>query len=85
MPSGDSDYSKRWSLIKAGFSKRAGELFKCEDWMNKSKVKHSESTLWQRQFWEHSIRNQEDFNRHINLVPKLQFGNAYCQAPLGTA
>ncbi|MDD1617167.1 MAG: hypothetical protein CG439_2332 [Methylococcaceae bacterium NSP1-2] len=68
LPSGDSDYSKRWSLIKAGFSKRAGALFNREDWMNKSKVKHRESTLWQRRFWEHSIRNQEDFNRHIDYV-----------------
>jgi putative transposase len=67
LPSGDSDYSKRWSLIKAGFSKRVGELFKREDWMNKSKVKHRESTLWQRRFWEHSIRNQEDFNHPIDV------------------
>jgi putative transposase len=68
LPSGDSDYSKRWSLIKSGFSKRTGELFKRDDWMNKSKIKHRESTVWQRRFWEHSIRNQEDFNRHINYI-----------------
>ncbi len=68
LPSGDSDYLKRWRLIKAGFSKRAGELFKREDWMNKSRVKHRESTRGQRRFWAHSIRNQEDFNRPIDYV-----------------
>ena len=73
LPSGDSDYSKRWSLIKSGFSKRAGELFKREDWINKSKVKHRESTIWQRRFWEHSIRNQEDFNRHIDVFIGIQW------------
>jgi len=36
--------------------------------MNKSKVKHRESTLWQRRFWEHQIRDQDDFNRHVDYV-----------------
>ena len=60
LPEGDSDYSKRWGLIKARFSKRANELFKREEWMNKSKIKHRESTIWQRRFWEHSIRDQDE-------------------------
>jgi putative transposase len=68
LPSDDSDYSKRWGLIKAGFSKQVGELFKREEWMNKSKLKHRESTIWQRRFWEHQIRDQEDFNRHVDYV-----------------
>ncbi len=66
LPSGDSDYSKRWGLIKAGFSKQAGEMIKREDWLSNSKIKHSESTLWQRRLWEHQIRDQNDFIRHID-------------------
>jgi putative transposase len=68
LPEGDSDYSKRWGLIKARYSKQTNELFKREEWMNKSKIKHRESTIWQRRFWEHSIRDQNDFNRHIDYV-----------------
>ncbi len=68
LPPGDSDYSKRWGLIKAGFSKRARDLFRRDEWMNTSKAKHRESTIWQRRFWEHQIRDQEDFNRHVDYV-----------------
>jgi putative transposase len=35
---------------------------------NQSKAKHRESTLWQRRFWEHEIRDQEDFNRHFDYI-----------------
>ncbi len=68
LPAGDSDYSKRWGMIKAAFSKQTRHLFRREEWMNKSKIKHRESTIWQRRFWEHQIRNQEDFNRHVDYI-----------------
>jgi putative transposase len=68
LPPGDSDYSTRWSIIKGRFSKRARELFRRPEWLNESKAKHRESTLWQRRFWEHEIRDQEDFNRHFDYV-----------------
>ena len=47
LPLGDADFSTRWGLIKAGFSKEARELFRRESWMNASKAKHRESTVWQ--------------------------------------
>jgi REP element-mobilizing transposase RayT len=27
-----------------------------------------ESTIWQRRFWEHQIRGQEDFNQHVDYI-----------------
>lgn len=68
LPQGDSDFSKRWGLIKAGFSKAARELFRQELWINTSKAKQRESTVWQRRFWEHQLRDQADFNRHVDYV-----------------
>lgn len=68
LPPGDADYSKRWGLIKAGFSKAARALFERAEWISGSKSKHRESTLWQRRFWEHQIRGQEDFNRHVDYI-----------------
>jgi putative transposase len=55
-------------LIKAGFSKQARALFHHEEWMNASKEKHRESTIWQRRFWEHQIRDPNDFNRHVDYL-----------------
>jgi putative transposase len=68
LPPGEADFSKRWGLIKAGFSKQARDLFRREAWINPSRAKHRESTIWQRRFWEHQIRNEEDFNRHIDYI-----------------
>ena len=53
LPPGDRDFSKRWGLIKAGFSKQADPLFHRPDWITQSKAKHRESTISQRRFWEH--------------------------------
>ena len=33
--------------------------------MTASKLKHRESTIWQRRFWEHQIRDETDFIREI--------------------
>ena len=68
LPPGDADYSTRWGIIKGGFSRQARELFRNPEWINRSKAKHRESTVWQRRFWEHRIRDQEDFNRHFDYV-----------------
>lgn len=68
LPDNDHDFSKRWGLIKARFSKYAKSHFHCEQWINPSKTKHRESTIWQRRFWEHQIRDEADFNTHMNYL-----------------
>ena len=30
--------------------------------------KRRESTLWQRRFWEHQIRDENDFERHVDYI-----------------
>lgn len=36
--------------------------------MNASKRRRKESTIWQRRYWEHLIRDQEDLNRHRDYI-----------------
>ncbi len=36
--------------------------------MNPSKEKHRESTIWQPPFWGHQIRDQTDFERHVDYL-----------------
>ena len=68
LPKNDADFSKRWGRIKALFSKKARNDLYQEKWMNKSKIKHAESTVWQRRFWEHEIRDEKDFNNHLDYI-----------------
>ena len=63
LPSGDSDFSGRWKRIKADFTHRlvaAGVPVKLHS--------NGEYALWQRRFWEHTIRNDIDFERHVDYV-----------------
>ena len=64
LPPGDSDFSTRWGLIKGNFSRaiQKGER------ISPSRVKRGERGLWQRRFWEHLIRDESDFRRHVDYI-----------------
>lgn len=64
MPTGDADFSTRWRLLKGYFSRaiNAGER------RSQSRLKRRERGIWQRRFWEHLLRDQEDFNRHVDYI-----------------
>lgn len=64
LPPGDSDFSTRWGLIKGTFvrSVKKGER------VSPSRVKRGERGLWQRRFWEHLIRDEDDFVRHVDYI-----------------
>jgi len=68
MPEGDKDFAKRWGLIKAKFSKRTREFFHQEDLVSPSRQKRRETTIWQRRFWEHAIRDERDFQKHFDYI-----------------
>ena len=64
LPEGDADYSSRWRIIKAGFSKTLprGEP------RSASQVGKGERGIWQRRFWEHTIRDERDYAAHVDYV-----------------
>jgi putative transposase len=68
LPNGDTDYSKRWGLIKTKFSKEGKALFRLEKLANPSRNKRRETAIWQRRFWEHGIRDDQDFQRHFDYI-----------------
>jgi len=64
LPSGDSDYPLRWSLIKAGFSRSVGDT----ETIKLRRPERRERDIWQRRYWEHLIRNDEDLARHVDYI-----------------
>ncbi|MFA6040721.1 MAG: transposase, partial [Methylophilus sp.] len=54
----------RWSLIKAGFSRR---IVKNEH-IRASRAAKRERGIWQRRYWEHCIRDEGDFERHVDYI-----------------
>jgi putative transposase len=66
LPAGDADYAKRWSLIKRHVSQVSRHFGR--DTLNASRRKRRELGFWQRRFWEHQIRDETDYARHVDYV-----------------
>jgi putative transposase len=64
LPSDDKDFSTRWMLIKAGFSRAIEQ----SENIPRSRMKKGERGIWQRRFWEHQIRDEDDLANHVNYV-----------------
>ncbi|MDD2915039.1 MAG: transposase [Gallionella sp.] len=64
LPEGDADYPTRWKKIKAGFSRG----FPKEERRSTSRVAKGERGIWQRRFWEHTLRDDDDFHRHVDYI-----------------
>jgi len=62
MPEDDNDYSRRWMLIKAGFSRciSKGER------ISASRKRKGGRGIWQRRYWEHCIKDDRDYACHVN-------------------
>ncbi len=68
LPEGDQNYSVRWKEIKSQFTKRYLSEVSPEETLNPSRQKRGEAAVWQRRFWEHAIRDDEDMARHIEYI-----------------
>jgi putative transposase len=80
LPPGDADYPGRWRLIKTLFSNR---LIAANGSMKRHR--NEELALWQRRFWEHTIRSDYDFVRHVDYIHfnpvKHSFVSRVCDWP----
>jgi putative transposase len=64
LPEGDKDYPKRWSLIKSGVSR----TLPLTESRSVSRIKKGERGIWQRRYWEHLVRDERDFERHVDYI-----------------
>ena len=68
LPEGDSNYSLRWGEIKKMFSKAYLKQIGTGEKRNESRQKRGEAAIWQRRFWEHTIRDLDDYHRHLDYI-----------------
>lgn len=66
LPEGDAAFSLRWGRIKSLTSREAGQNVSGST--TASRLRRHESGLWQRRFWEHQIRDETDYARHVNYI-----------------
>ena len=66
LPLGDARYALRWNLIKRLVSQATRHLV--ESPIRRSRQQRRELGLWQRRFWEHRIRDEQDLIRHVEYI-----------------
>jgi len=64
LPPGDDDFSNRWRELKKAFSKSIAPIEK-RDMVREHR---NERGIWQRRFWEHTIRDDADYVAHLDYV-----------------
>jgi putative transposase len=63
-PEQDADFALRWRLIKNALS---DGLMRGER-ISTSRVSKGERRIWQRRYWERTLRDQDDFSRHLDFI-----------------
>ena len=70
LPPNDADYAIRWRLIK--------HFVTCK--INK---KHSSKVkLWQKRYWEHCVRDENDRKKHMDYIHYNPVKHGYVTSPM---
>jgi putative transposase len=77
LPPDDADFSSRWQAIKASFSR--GVPF--SEHLSERRQAKGERGVWQRRFWEHVIRDERDFERHVDYIHYNPVKHGYTRSP----
>ncbi len=68
LPPGDSDYSARWRWLKGEFTRSWLAIGGIEQPRVAARIKERRRGVWQRRFWEHTIRDETDLERHADYI-----------------
>lgn len=80
LPPGDRDFSTRMRLVKGRFTRAFLAGGGTESGRSRSRRRQGERSVWQRRFWEHTVRDERAFERicdYIHYNP-VKHGHAAC-------
>ena len=63
LPEGDSDFPERWRRIKAAFTRAVSDTER-----SAATLRKGERGIWQRGYWEHTIRDERDYAAHMDYI-----------------
>jgi putative transposase len=77
LPEGDTNFSRRWQTIKMAFSRAIPH----DEHLSRSREIRGERGVWQRRFWEHCIRDEQDYAAHVDYVHFNPVKHGFVQTP----
>ncbi len=86
LPEGDADYATRWRLIKTHFMKaiRANAGTGLSDYaalIRPTNTAAGLASIWQNRYWEHLLRDESDFNSHVDYIHYNPVKHGYVEWP----
>ncbi len=79
LPPNDDDFATRWRLIKTWFTKHCPNLPVTTT--NAARQRKKQQAVWQHRYWEHMLRDQDDFNRHRDYIHYNPVKHGYVNSP----
>jgi putative transposase len=70
LPDGDDNFSRRWRLVKLWFTRHCYSRFH-----------ESGKKVWQPRFWEHMIRDEQDYQNHVDYIHYNPVNHGYTAYP----
>jgi len=64
LPEGDHDFPARWKTLKTLFSKS----LPASEPRSPAMLQRGERGVWQRRYWEHTIRDDRDYGTHMDYI-----------------
>jgi putative transposase len=80
LPPGDADFSTRWRLIKTWFTKHCDPALRRKP--SSIQSKRHEQALWQHRYWEHMLRDEMDFERHVEYIHYNPVKHGHAASPM---
>ena len=80
MPLKDADFATRWRLVKTWFTKHCAPVLRSPP--NCARAAKREQALWQHRYWEHLLRDETDFARHMDYIHYNPVKHGYAVAPM---
>lgn len=68
LPTEDANYSRRWGWLKKEFTQRWLEMGGPDRTVTTGKSQQRRRGVWQPRFWEHALRDEDDFERHFDYI-----------------
>lgn len=82
LPPEDHDFSTCWRLIKTWFrfTKHCIDTLRVEP--DDARKRKGEQAIWQHRFWEHLLRDEEDYAQHVGYIHYNPVKHGYVQRPI---
>jgi putative transposase len=93
LPPGDADFSTRWRLIKTWFTKHCGldtssgyatltRPTALRSKVDGARTSKREQAIWQQRYWEHMLRDDTDYRRHVEYIHFNPVKHGYVKSPM---